>query len=98
MLFLSSAGTLRRAALPASHRAWRGAATAHPHATHPKQACGWHNGVQTMPYGRVGFRPEVTGRGLGIKAAVPFSFRSSLIPLPMEGKEKDGTERRSKLP
>ena len=67
VLFLSSAGTLRRAALPASHRAWRGAATAHPHATHPKQACGWHNGVQTMPYGRVGFRPEVTARGLGIR-------------------------------
>jgi hypothetical protein len=51
---------LRRAVPCAPHRAWRGAATAHPHATGPKQACGWHNGVQARLFGRV--KHALTGR------------------------------------
>ena len=42
----------------ATHTTWRGAATAHPHATHPEEACGWHNGGQTWMHRRVRLSPS----------------------------------------
>ena len=71
----------------ATHTTWRGAATAHPHATHPEEACGWHNGGQTWMHRRVRLSPsagfaDCIGAAHRFFASLFFPPFSPLLPFP----------------